>query len=1794
MNNTIFLASVIFFLFSLVPSYGREQDYSIPGLLYEKNLGIQILEEEPERLRFELVNSNPLQPIPNETRLELFRWLAVPPDGNFEGELVEAEWYVSWEGGELEGPLELGAESSVGPLPQGFIKVRGNSLDMVRQLPMAPLKMSVATMTNRRSGALEKGVIILKRGVFEVKLFGKTELLDSPQDLDEVDPFLQELAGDLVVNPTLMGQRLVRIENNSFILEKQRWSEFLSRLSDEMVVKALVPPTGGIYELSPDHFEGTGISPSSVLAQDLRVIAEGREIPLHLEGGDSGAFVGGKRAYFHVPPLANTRTEWNALYIITEKISLDQQDVLSTQPLRLKLESANPSSVERGTKTSVELDIFSPNLYSPRTAFHPLYGRWVMGRVGRNEIGRYPFEVAGFDPNEEASLEVTLMGSQLGMKQCFQVFLNGTSLGESEVTNGMGPFVRQYKVPQGILVNGSNEMVVQYVQVLGDDFVPEIFVGNAVLRYGVEESSNPIFRDLIYLANPEQEVFASADGKIQEGKTFFIDTSDSEAPRLFQATRLFENQQNTWSVGYKAKAPKGTGVFFNTLGTKPLPRLSPVNVKSALVNARGADLLIVTHERFSDTLLRYKELREKEGFRVEIIETDRIYQALGYGIKNDKVISDFIRYVYGNWKAPRLQMVLFVGEASEYWLQLTHPKKDVSENLVPVYGYADGNEEIRGDVPYGWVSGKGELCDLITGRFSVATPEQLNRVIDQIIAYEKAPVNGDWRNRHLLITDDEPEFERVSERLIGSELTSHAVPVRIYLQDNPYEDYFRLRERKRSFETTRMITDELNKGAFTATYIGHGGPNLWSGERIFHYRDLDLIHNNGIRPIMTAASCDTAWIDYPVEPVRESIGEQFITHPTGGGIALFAPVAGTNSYEHDFLLRPFFESLLDRKFERLGTITLYSRIQYMLYRNQGHVPKQYVLLGDPALVIPAKPDEFVLEATPQVLLSNQQTEIVVRGQSQNILKGNALIRFLSPMGEDVSEIIQTAVVDGKFEEVIRVPVFKQIGNHRILVSLSHEGKNLVNTAEKIVRVLEPKVQTDWTITPESVDGVLPAGTPVSLKLRVKNPYELPLQGLNLEITDVITDKTLTTTPLELAGSAERLFEFSFPLPEGITSIMADVNYPEPNQLRKPVASARVEVRGSGSSVLQPLLIPTNLVRVERQGNPESTRFTLPVYNLNSTELALENVGLYLMDSEQGSLVGTEIGTFQIPANGTKEITFAQSVLFPSVKLAFQLRGNKMLDDGGDAVVYPFVLDIKESMDVAIVPGSVKTERRDYRRSETVIVTALVENKGTEPIKLLRTGLYVRVPWDKNTLASSVNQQSVSTFSTPLSPGEQREVRLRWDPRQRDPISTRLYVVANDLQGLFEVDYANNVGDIAVSMKRLPNLALDKELTTFVSQPDKDSEILTLNVGFRNDSEYDFAHEFIVEINAITSAKQEQLVYRTKIDDLNSGASNVLQANWKYSKEHRAISIHINAEREFGEETYEDNMMEIPLVLEEYLDFAALENGLSLGSFMSSGVHTNSQILPDYSVGIKKWPQEGETLVFSNEYVTGDPLPTQRPGSEADQLMLIDSNGTLSWTVQESPAPTSFRIPMNSLDDTTFYDFYLLQHRGNEVQGKFANRYRLKIEGGEWVENTEFNMSRRYIGRVSTEDDYLDVTFAPTETPSICDFFNLIVIPIRGEVTFPVMTYAHFPRASVGLDGVVPEGCRVVMEYRLQGTDGSWGSWELAGDILPEQKKSGKIQFRIVLFGTAESTPTLKRVLIMPLGSQDQVALRKAS
>ncbi len=148
---------------------------------------------------------------------------------------------------------------------------------------------------------------------------------------------------------------------------------------------------------------------------------------------------------------------------------------------------------------------------------------------------------------------------------------------------------------------------------------------------------------------------------------------------------------------------------------------------------------------------------------------------------------------------------------------------------------------------------------------------------------------------------------------------------------------------------TRELIRRFDEGRLLVIYWGHGGPNLWSHERLFHLSDLRQLRPTSHIPFVACASCDNAWLDYPIPPVHFSMGELLVKQPNGGAIGVFAPVSGATPYEHQTLMTRLVEGLFRRNVRRLGEATLYAKNQYYGQTFAASIPQQYVLVGDPAV-----------------------------------------------------------------------------------------------------------------------------------------------------------------------------------------------------------------------------------------------------------------------------------------------------------------------------------------------------------------------------------------------------------------------------------------------------------------------------------------------------------------------------------------------------------------------------------------------------------------------------------------------------------------------------------------------------------------------------------------------------------------------------------------------------------------------------------------------------------------------------
>src|SRR5262249_2496935 len=84
---------------------------------------------------------------------------------------------------------------------------------------------------------------------------------------------------------------------------------------------------------------------------------------------------------------------------------------------------------------------------------------------------------------------------------------------------------------------------------------------------------------------------------------------------------------------------------------------------TALSQAHGGDVLIVTHPDFVPSLAPLVSLREKQGHSVQVVTIDDVFDAFNFGERSPYALRDFMAVTQRSWRI-RPQFLLLVGDAS--------------------------------------------------------------------------------------------------------------------------------------------------------------------------------------------------------------------------------------------------------------------------------------------------------------------------------------------------------------------------------------------------------------------------------------------------------------------------------------------------------------------------------------------------------------------------------------------------------------------------------------------------------------------------------------------------------------------------------------------------------------------------------------------------------------------------------------------------------------------------------------------------------------------------------------------------------------------------------------------------------------------------------------------------------------------------------------------------------------------------------------------------------------------------
>lgn len=478
-------------------------------------------------------------------------------------------------------------------------------------------------------------------------------------------------------------------------------------------------------------------------------------------------------------------------------------------------------------------------------------------------------------------------------------------------------------------------------------------------------------------------------------------------PWFFEVT---DHQAVKWSRGSSLSintdiAPRRfilvSGNSFLTLPSRVVEYFPPPSdIPDLWAEHNRADvLLIVADDFYQEAGALVEHLRRRTpplgGARVRIGE---IYNRFSGGNKDPAAIRNMLHYAVEFWQGPP-RFVILCGDGDYNYRDFNRPEQP---HLIPPYEWGSlGSDDWFADfTPFDEDRVREPLPELVLGRLTAQSAQELQYMIEKIIAYDENPEFGLWRNRITLVADDEfgeissteSEHVRGSEDLSARYIPSHLERIKIYLTDYPRQWG---REKP---QAGKDLVNAINRGTLIVNYMGHGNPTLWAHERVFvQSRDFPLIEPSRRQALYIAFTCDWAYFD---DPTTQSFPEQLLSAPGRGAIAAIASNRLTYAFSNTQLARNYFSNQFQNPPLTIGEALWLGKVQ-----TRGTNSATYHLLGDPTLHLgfPRLKGTFLsLQPYPLIPLTLSR----VRGQ--------ALTQSGDPIRGDVIFLIRDSAIPRRY------------------------------------------------------------------------------------------------------------------------------------------------------------------------------------------------------------------------------------------------------------------------------------------------------------------------------------------------------------------------------------------------------------------------------------------------------------------------------------------------------------------------------------------------------------------------------------------------------------------------------------------------------------------------------------------------------------------------------------------------------------------------------------------------------------
>ncbi|MFM2265644.1 MAG: type secretion system sortase PorU [Bacteroidota bacterium] len=414
---------------------------------------------------------------------------------------------------------------------------------------------------------------------------------------------------------------------------------------------------------------------------------------------------------------------------------------------------------------------------------------------------------------------------------------------------------------------------------------------------------------------------------------------------------------------------------------------------------KDIDYLIFTPKLFQQQAEKLAQFhRSYSQLNVKVITLESIYPEFSSGKQDIGAIRNLVKYVYYNASSPdkRVKYVNLFGDASYDF------KNRISKfsNFVPIYhslnSYTLGESSFASDDFFGMmdptegdVDGSSRGLDIAVGRMIANSTKQADELVTKVLDYHDVKSYGNWRNNFVVIADDSDVVQDASLQTRMNNLADTVVNEKPFM--NPKKillDAYVQETASGGSRYPKAREDFFNafeKGALVFNFLGHGGEDGLTQERVWDKTDSQTLSNKYKYPLFITITCQFSRFDNPFRPTA---GEYTYWNPIGGAISMITTIR-----EIGQITGETFNDILSKYLFSYGSNQYTSIAEALrLAKNdpQAQATRVVFYLGDPAL--------FLAIPKPKVQLT-QVNDIPLSGAIDD-LKSLAYVKL---KGEVVDE-----------------------------------------------------------------------------------------------------------------------------------------------------------------------------------------------------------------------------------------------------------------------------------------------------------------------------------------------------------------------------------------------------------------------------------------------------------------------------------------------------------------------------------------------------------------------------------------------------------------------------------------------------------------------------------------------------------------------------------------------------------------------------------------------------------------------